>query len=174
MLPGLGGSRVVAAGPARPRPPAAEQAPPQAQHTSYLTLLRALTDDDWARETLCPGWTVHDVATHVLADHAGRLTAWRDGHDTAGPEPGESFPSFIHRINDQWVRATRRLSPRLLIDLTAELGQQIIEFWQTTDPNTTGWPVSWAITPDTAAHRTHIRANPSLAHAALTIVSIIR
>jgi uncharacterized protein (TIGR03083 family) len=30
-----------------------------------LTLLPTLSDDDWARPTDCPGWSVHDVVAHL-------------------------------------------------------------------------------------------------------------
>lgn len=115
-----------------------------AQHASYIQLLGGLTDSDWGRITPCPGWTVKDIAAHVLADHAGRLSAWRDGYQVLSPNNGETFPGFIHRINDEWVLAARRLSPRILVDLSAELGAQVTQFWQTVDFDGLGWPVSWA------------------------------
>ncbi|WP_091807481.1 maleylpyruvate isomerase N-terminal domain-containing protein [Prauserella marina] len=43
------------------------------QHDAFVGLLREFTAEDWTRPTVCPGWTVHDVVAHVLADHVGRL-----------------------------------------------------------------------------------------------------
>lgn len=94
------------------------------QQGAFISLLRELTVEDWSRPTVCPGWTVHDVATHVLADHVGRLS--------------------IHRVNDEWATAARRISPSLLIDLLSTTGEQVIDFWNSIDLDAPGWIVSWA------------------------------
>jgi uncharacterized protein (TIGR03083 family) len=114
------------------------------QHTALLALLRDLSAADWSRPTACPGWTVHDVAGHVLGDHVGRLSIYRDGHHALHPRAGEPFPAFLHRINDEWVTAARRISPPLLIDLLAGVGEQIVELWRRADPDALAWDVSWA------------------------------
>jgi uncharacterized protein (TIGR03083 family) len=114
------------------------------QHDAFISLLRELTSEDWTRPTVCPGWTVHDVATHVLADHIGRLSMHRDDFFVLEPHRGERFPAFIHRINDEWVTAARRISPPLLIDLLSTTGEQVIDFWKTADLAAPGWIVSWA------------------------------
>lgn len=33
---------------------------------AFVALLRTLGDEDWAKPTDCPGWTVQDIAAHVL------------------------------------------------------------------------------------------------------------
>ncbi|MEU3273124.1 maleylpyruvate isomerase family mycothiol-dependent enzyme [Saccharomonospora sp. NPDC006951] len=114
------------------------------KHDTFINLLRELTDEDWATPTVCPGWTVHDVAAHVLADYVGRLSMHRDTFSPLRPLAGEAFPAFIHRINDEWVTAARRISPSLLIDLLSVTGRQLIDFWNTIDPDAVGWVVSWA------------------------------
>ena len=114
------------------------------QHSAHLRLLRGLDETDWLLPTRCPGWTVKDIAAHLLGDHTGRLSAWRD--DFPGPHPsgGEPFEAFIHRANEQWVSTTRRISPRLLTDLLASVGDQVVQFWNSVDLGAHGWPVSWA------------------------------
>lgn len=114
------------------------------QHTAYIQLLRSLDDRDWVRPTGCPGWSVQDIAAHVLGDHVGRLSIQRDGHKVLNPVDGESFPAFIARINDEWVSAARRISPKLLTDMSASTGDQIVQFWNTVEMHTLSWPVSWA------------------------------
>lgn len=114
------------------------------QHDAFISLLRELTVEDWSRPTVCPGWAVHDVAAHVLADHIGRLSMHRDDFSALQPGDGEAFPAFIHRINDEWVTAARRISPPLLIDLLSATGAQVIDFWNTVDLDAPGWIVSWA------------------------------
>src|SRR5829696_916511 len=66
---------------------------------ALLGTLRALPPDAWWLEAV-PGWTVHDVAAHLLGDCYGRLSRGRDGYG-AGPTPsaGEPLPRFIDRLN---------------------------------------------------------------------------
>jgi uncharacterized protein (TIGR03083 family) len=112
--------------------------------SALLELLRGLDEPDWARPTACPGWSVHDVAAHLLGDHVGRLSRHRDGFPPPRPGDGEPFPAFIHRVNQEWVTAARRISPALLVDLLAATGDQVVDFWGAVDLDALGGNVSWA------------------------------
>jgi uncharacterized protein (TIGR03083 family) len=114
------------------------------QQAAFIDLLRGFGPAQWAQPTICPGWDVKDVAAHVLGDHIGRLSRHRDGHQLPHPRDGEALPAFLDRINDEWVTAARRISPRLLIEQLSIIGNQIAEFWQTVDLGTLGEAVSWA------------------------------
>jgi uncharacterized protein (TIGR03083 family) len=114
------------------------------QQAAFTGLLRGFGPGQWGQPTICPGWDVKDVAAHVLGDHVGRLSRHRDGYAGHRPRDGEALPAFLDRINDEWVTAARRLSPRLLVDQLTLLGNQIAEFWQAVDLNVVGEPVSWA------------------------------
>src|SRR5262245_53523473 len=87
------------------------------QRAGFVGLLRRLDPDEWARPTICPGWSVKDVAAHVLGDHLGRLSIHRDGFHVLHPRDGETFSGFLDRINDEWVTAARVISPPILIEL---------------------------------------------------------
>jgi hypothetical protein len=39
---------------------------------SLLDVLRGLRRNEWSRAAV-PGWTVHDLAAHILGDYQGRL-----------------------------------------------------------------------------------------------------
>jgi uncharacterized protein (TIGR03083 family) len=39
----------------------------EAERTDLLALLRSLTTDQWAAQSLCTGWTVRDVALHLVS-----------------------------------------------------------------------------------------------------------
>jgi len=114
------------------------------QQAAFIDLLQGFGAVQWAQPTVCPGWDVKDVAAHVLGDHIGRLSRHRDGYTALRPRADEPFPSFLDRINDEWVTAARRLSSRLLIDQLTVFGTQIAEFWQAADLHALGDPVSWA------------------------------
>lgn len=114
------------------------------QQASFIELLRGFDDGDWQRATVCPGWSVKDVAAHVLGDHLGRLSRHRDGFQPLRPRGEETLLAFLDRINAEWVTAARRLSPQLLVELLAIYGDQIAAFWQRVDLDTLGEPVTWA------------------------------
>jgi uncharacterized protein (TIGR03083 family) len=109
-----------------------------------LRLLRRLTPDEWGLPTVAAPWTVRDVAAHLLGDDLNRLSRSRDGHPGAGPRPGESLPEFIHRINDEWVHATSRTSPAMILSLLGTTTPEVLAFWASVDLDALGEPVSWA------------------------------
>ncbi|MCC3763432.1 maleylpyruvate isomerase family mycothiol-dependent enzyme [Glycomyces sp. TRM65418] len=113
------------------------------EHAALMGTLRALTPADWEREAV-PGWTVRDVAAHVLGDCYGRLGS-RDAH-RAGPAfaPGETLEAFVHRINRAWVDAFARVSPPALTDTLDLIGGQTARFLASVDPRATAVGVSWA------------------------------
>ena len=51
---------------------------------------------------------------------------------------------MINDLNDAWVRATRRISPRVLMDLLRFTGPQVEAYFASLDPFATGVPVDWA------------------------------
>lgn len=111
-----------------------------------LGVLRSLDEEQWQRATACPGWSVHDVALHLLADDAGILSGQRDGYYPARRQIAEweELVAFINERNERWVTATRRISPRLIVDLLAFTGPQVTAFFQSRDPFAMGGPVNWA------------------------------
>ncbi|MEV0998934.1 maleylpyruvate isomerase family mycothiol-dependent enzyme [Nonomuraea sp. NPDC050202] len=115
------------------------------EREAMLGLLRGLEPADWARATVCPGWDVHDVVAHVLNDYMRRLSGARDGHSGAVFADDETLPAYLARTNDEFVRAGRQLSPRLMIELLEHLGPQLDAVWAAHDLEApAGLNVSWA------------------------------
>jgi uncharacterized protein (TIGR03083 family) len=112
------------------------------EEQSLLAVLGQFTPEQWAAPTVCTGWTVHDVAAHILGDKLGRLSRDRDGYRV--DEPGEDLPSFIDRTNAEWVLACRRLSPEVLFAMLVDVSAQIVDVWSRVDVDELGGPVSWA------------------------------
>ncbi|RKS08243.1 uncharacterized protein (TIGR03083 family) [Nocardiopsis sp. Huas11] len=114
------------------------------EHAALMATLRALAPTDWNREAV-PGWSVRDLAAHVLGDCYGRLGRDRDSHrGGASPAPGEPLETFIHRENQQWVHALARVSPAALVDTLDLIGAQTARYFETTDPEALSLGVSWA------------------------------
>jgi uncharacterized protein (TIGR03083 family) len=113
---------------------------------ALLGLLSGLSAAEWERPTACAGWSVRDVALHLLGDDVGMLSRRRDGYSAANVSIGgwDDLVAFINRQNRQWVEATRRVSPQLLCDLLRLTGAQVSAYFQTLDPYALGGPVDWA------------------------------
>lgn len=112
-----------------------------------LALLRSLAPADWQRPTLAGPWTVHDVAAHLLAGNLQTLSVLRDGYVGERPDDASyaGTVAFLDRLNADWVRAARRLSPTVLIDWLARSGAEYTVFLATLDPwAPAAFAVAWA------------------------------
>lgn len=114
---------------------------------ALIDLLRALDPADWDRPTVCPGWAVHDVVGHILNDAMRRIAGGRDGHRGVAFADGEALPAYLARINDDFVRAMRQCSPRLMVDMLGDLGPRLDALWAGSDLTARAdLDVSWAAT----------------------------
>jgi uncharacterized protein (TIGR03083 family) len=114
--------------------------------TQLLGLLADLSEDDWARPTTAPRWSVKDVAAHLLGGDIGILSRTRDGFrpPAAFVETYSGLVDLVNRLNEEWVLAARRMSPRLLRELLAFTGPEVELYFSSVDPGAMGGPVSWA------------------------------
>src|SRR5262245_6427935 len=91
-----------------------------------LALLASLAEDEWRRPTACAGWSVKDVAAHLLAGDLGKLSRWRDGwHSGITARSTEELAVAINAHNERWVQAARFIGPRVLRDMLALTGPQV-------------------------------------------------
>ncbi len=114
------------------------------ERVALLRLLSRLTPEEWATPTACAGWSVHDVAAHILGGDLANISTRRDGFQGVPGAPGEDLVSFINRFNDEWVRAARRLSPEVIVDLLGFSGPQLFTYFATLDLEARDGSVSWA------------------------------
>jgi uncharacterized protein (TIGR03083 family) len=106
-------------------------------HGELLSLLRNLSGDDWNKPTAARQWTVKDIAAHLLDGDVRRLSYQRDKAPMAPPDsPVESYRDlvdFLNQLNSDWIRAARRISPRLLIEFLEVTGAQVCELFKSID-----------------------------------------
>ena len=114
-----------------------------------IALLRSLAPEDWRRPTVCPAWTVKDVAAHLLDTALRRLSFDRDRFTP--PSPGRPIASprdlvaFLNDLNAEWVAAFRRVSPAALTDLLATIEPPLAAHLASVDPWAPAlFPVAWA------------------------------
>jgi uncharacterized protein (TIGR03083 family) len=97
------------------------------ERASLLELLSSLAAGQWRAPTVCPGWSVKDVALHLLGNDIDLLSRRRDGTapaDTPSKPAGfQELVASLDRLNQTWVEATRRISPRLLCELLVVTGK---------------------------------------------------
>ena len=107
-------------------------------HEELIALLRSLSDEEWSAPTVAGAWTVKDVAAHLLDTALRRLSIQRDGHMASGPfDPNAA--------NREWVSATARLSPRILVELLDRYGRDNADLLASLDPEAKAqWGVAWA------------------------------
>jgi uncharacterized protein (TIGR03083 family) len=111
-----------------------------------LALLKSLSDGEWNRPTSCSLWSVKDIGLHLLGGDVGILSRRRDHCTPAGGaiQSWSELVALINSLNDLWVKATRRMSTRLLCDLLRFTGEQVCEYFKSLDPHAVGDPVDWA------------------------------
>jgi uncharacterized protein (TIGR03083 family) len=120
------------------------------ERRALLDLLSALDAAHWAAPTVCPGWSVKDIAAHLVGDDLGRLSGGRDHYSSGGlqwtgqGDFSKTLLLWVNEANERWVVAARRLSPRLLIDLLRWSGEETQRYFETLDMDEIGEPVTWA------------------------------
>ena len=116
-----------------------------------LNLLAQLREEEWQKPTICAGWSVKDIVLHLLGDDVGRLSRTRDAFDYSAllndHPPISSWSdlvAYINEMNELWVRATRRMSNRLVCTFLSLTGEETYQLFSSLDLYAIGEPVSWA------------------------------
>ncbi|MCX4572653.1 maleylpyruvate isomerase family mycothiol-dependent enzyme [Streptomyces sp. NBC_01571] len=109
---------------------------------SLLDLLRGLRRNEWSRAAV-PGWTVRDLAAHILGDYHGRLGWSTESHQRA-KAVGETMEAFIRRVNQEWVDLHADHRPAELIEALELAGTEVARQFEGDDLDARGLGVSWA------------------------------
>ena len=109
-----------------------------------ISLLKSLSESDWKKPTVCPNWSVKDVALHLLGGEIGNLSRRRDGNvSKVSINDWNEIVTFINDWNKSWVSAANCISQRLLIELLDFVGSQMCGYFKELDPYSMGGAVSW-------------------------------
>lgn len=111
-------------------------------------LLEELSAEDWCKPTLASKWDVKDIAVHLLDGNLRALSMLRDGYHGEKPGSIHSYADlvrFLNALNADWVRATKRLSPKVIVDLLRVSGKEYCDFLATLHLNDKAeFSVAWA------------------------------
>jgi uncharacterized protein (TIGR03083 family) len=110
-----------------------------------LRVLATLSDAQWALPTACPGWSVRDVAAHILADDLNILSNRRD-HDGVYFEVAswEELVEKINAHNEVWVKAAQRISRRLLLTCLEQTGPELAALFAQMEAESATSKIEWA------------------------------
>jgi Mycothiol maleylpyruvate isomerase N-terminal domain len=92
-------------------------------------------------------WRVRHVVAHLCDTALRRLSFHRDQRmPPSGPRGtgDRDLTLFINELNATWILAAERFSSRVLTELYAHVGNDLVAFIETLDPLATAvFPVSW-------------------------------
>src|SRR6188768_2584023 len=113
-----------------------------------ISLLRSLSPREWQLPTRAKLWTVKDIAAHLLDGNIRTVSMSRDkyfGESSSGINNYQDLVSFLNRLNADWVKAYKRVSPSSLIDMLVVTGKQYQEHLASLDPfDKAVFSVDWA------------------------------
>lgn len=113
-----------------------------------IELLHSLTPEEWNAPTIARLWNVKDVAGHLLDGNIRMMSMTRDNY--MGDPPGnitgyDDLVAYLNGLNADWVRAMKRMSPKVLIALMETTGQEYCRIIAAEDPFAAAkFSVSWA------------------------------
>src|SRR6478752_4715643 len=105
------------------------------ERRELLVFLAALTPDEWLAPSKAPGWTVKDLALHLLDDDLGWLSRGRDG-DRSGLLSIDDRVAFLDALNaknQRWVDGAHQLSRPVVIDLLDWAGREMDAYYASMD-----------------------------------------
>lgn len=113
-----------------------------------IELLNSLSAQDWEKQTLAPLWNVKDIASHLLDGNLRTLSMLRDDYFGEKSENIQSYQDlidYLNRLNADWVKAMKRISPSILITMLEQTGKEYHTFLQTLQPfEKSEFSVAWA------------------------------
>lgn len=112
-----------------------------------IELLESLSAEDWNKPTLAKLWTVKDVAAHLLDGNMRTISSKQQfvGESPSDIKSYRDLVDYLNELNASWVKAMKRVSPALLIQLLEITGRQYCEHMTTLDPFAIArFSVAWA------------------------------
>jgi hypothetical protein len=113
-----------------------------------IDLLKSLSNEEWYLPTIAKLWSVKDIASHLLEGNLRTLSYSRDnyfGEQASNINSYTDLVSYLNQLNINWTNATKRLSPKVLIELLEITGKQFSEHLKTLKPfDSAIFSVAWA------------------------------
>jgi hypothetical protein len=117
--------------------------------SELISLLKSLSIEEWSSPTPIQGRTVKDLVSHLIDGSLRRLSIQRDKYESNSAKVDiksySDLVNYIQTMNKDWMHATERLSPAILLDLLEYSESKLYDFFKTIDPEGKAiFPVQWA------------------------------
>jgi hypothetical protein len=104
---------------------------------------------EWNKPTIFKEWKVKDVVSHMVDTMIRKLSMQRDGYfdESLNIEIkcNADLIRFVTRLADEWTIATKRIIPKMLIELFDSIKDEYYSYISSLDPNSKAlFSVSWA------------------------------
>ncbi|HCW05777.1 MAG TPA: hypothetical protein DGG95_00225 [Cytophagales bacterium] len=113
-----------------------------------IELLKSLSPEEWNKPTVAKLWRVKDVAAHLLDGNIRILSVFRDHYVGDPPEKIEQYSdlvNYLNKLNADWVKAMKRVSPQMLIQLHEITGPLYCQLNRSLKPfDDSPFSVAWA------------------------------
>src|SRR5690349_5137536 len=96
-----------------------------------IELLQSLNKEEWEAQTIARLWKVKDVAAHLLDGNIRALSIQRDryfGNISAHVQNYNELVNWLNELNADWVKASKRISPSVMILLHQSTGKLVSEY----------------------------------------------
>lgn len=113
----------------------------------FLSLIKALTKEEWQAQTIARLWKVKDVVAHLLDGNIRSISMLRDGYFGSSPNVNsyQELVDYLNQLNADWVKAMNRVSPSMLILLHEITGPIYYRYHASLDPfEKSVFSVAWA------------------------------
>lgn len=113
-----------------------------------VSFLKKLSPGDWQKQTVAKLWKVKDVVAHLVDGNNRQISLKRDGWTVEPDVEIRSYKDlvdYLNRFNADWVKASKRLSPQMLIEMLEDTNEKVYEIYKSLDPyGISIYPVGWA------------------------------
>src|SRR5690606_17434898 len=98
------------------------------------------------KQTIAKLWNVKDVVAHLVDGNIRMLSILRDNYFGEQPAANsyQDLVNFLNRLNADWVKAMKRVSPQMLIFLLEVTSQPYYDYFKSLNPwNKSVLAVGW-------------------------------
>jgi hypothetical protein len=115
------------------------------ERQGLVAFLGGLAPEEWVAPTAARGWTIKDLALHLLDDDLTWLSVQRDGDDSGLVDMSDRsrLVELLAGKNQRFLDGGQSLSRRVVIDMLDWSGDQVDGYHAACDLRGEGW-ASWA------------------------------
>ncbi len=106
-------------------------------NSELISLVQTFKTSDWEKKTVNEQWNVKEIVTHLLDANLKILATNRDGYvnlKNTNFSANEEFVIDKKQIDNNFINALYKVSPRILIEITAKYQDELLTYFKTLNP----------------------------------------